>query len=74
MGFKSSTALTRSLVPRPCACLSIAVQNSHRGPGIVHHVMCAASFYVTPDIAKSLYCRDNHKWSWKNMKQVTHVR
>ena len=40
---KLTLGVNCSLVPRPCARSSLAVRNSCRGPGLVHHVMCAAA-------------------------------
>ena len=40
------------------ACSLLAIRNSHRGPGLVHHVMCAAA-YVT---AISLRINDVIGW------------
>ena len=59
------------------ACSSLAVRNLHREPGLVRHVMSATGVilrHVTPDIAKSLCCSNNHKWSWKNLEQVMRIR
>ena len=48
-----------SLVPRPCARLSLAVQNSLRGPGLVHHVMSATVYFT----AISLKINDVIGWA-----------
>ena len=34
-----------SLIPRLCARSSLAVQNYHRRPGLVPHVICAAGHF-----------------------------
>ena len=41
-----TTGVCPSLVPRPFARLSLAVQNSRRGSGLVHHVMSATVVFL----------------------------
>ena len=64
--------------PQALRICCLQYEFSRRRPGPFYHVMRAADIFLrhTQHIALqqiSLCCRDKHKWSRKNLKQVMHM-